>query len=289
MADNSRAINRVFTRGVLADLMERGSSEVYDIVVKRYINDPENKTHGQIISEIYARLGKEHRNEYYYMNTLLNKLLVGIHSVNTTTALSQVRIGQHIADFVMINGEGCVYEIKSDLDNYDRLNDQLSDYYRAFSKVSVLADVHDRERIVHMLESYGDMGNAVGIYALSERDTIFSKANMREPKQFDDYLDHCNIFKLLRKCEYESIVLKAFGKLPQVAPVFYYRACLGQFEQIPIKKAQSMAFKELKKRNKISKIVFERIQPELKSTMYFASLSRKLPQLEKLLQSNYRG
>ena len=289
MADNSRAINRVFTRGVITDLMERGSSEVYDTVVKRYINDPENKTHGQIISEIYTRLGKEHRNEYYYMNTLLNKLLIGIHSVNSTTALSQVRIGQHIADFVMINGEGCVYEIKSDLDNYNRLNDQLSDYYRAFSKVSVLADEHDRERIVHMLEDFGDMGNAVGIYALSGRDTIFSKANMREPRHFDDYLDHCSIFKLLRKCEYESIVLKAFGKLPQVAPVFHYRVCLEQFEQIPIKKAQSMAFKELKKRNKISKTVFERIQPELKSTIYFAGLSRKLPQLEILLQSNYRG
>lgn len=60
-----------------------------------------------------------------HMNTLLNKLLVGKHSVNTTTALAQVRIDQHIADFVMINGEGKLYEIKSELDNFDRLYDQL--------------------------------------------------------------------------------------------------------------------------------------------------------------------
>jgi len=51
--------------------------------------------------------------------------------------------------------------------------------------------------------------------------------------------------------------------------------------------AQSMALDELKKRNQISKAVFERIQPELKSTVYLAGLSRKLPQLEALLQSNY--
>ena len=289
MANNSRAINRVFTRGVISDLIERGSSAVFDVVVQRYINDPESKTHGQIISEIYSRLGKEHRNEYYYMNTLLNKLLVGIHSVNSTTALSQVRIGSHIADFIMINGEGRVYEIKSDLDNYDRLGDQLRDFYRAFSKVSVLADIHERNSITHFLNNFGDMGEAVGIYVLSERNTIFGKANIREPRQYDCFLDHFCIFKLLRKHEYESVVIQAFGELPQVAPVFHFRACFEQFEQIPIKKAQEMSFNELKKRNKISKTIFERIQPELKSTVYFAGLSRKLPQLEELLQSNYRG
>jgi hypothetical protein len=289
VADNSRAINRVFTRGVIIELIENGSNEIFDIVVERYINDPESKTHGQIISEIYAHLGKEHRNEYYYMNTLLNKLLVGIHSVNSTTALSQVRINAHIADFVMINGEGRVYEIKSDLDNYDRLCDQLSDFYRAFSKVSVLVDVHERGNVEHLLVGLGDIGEAVGIYVLSERDTIFGKTNVREPKQFDDYLDHCSIFKLMRKREYEAVILRAFGQLPQVAPAFHFRSCLERFEQIPVKEAQSMALEELKKRNKIAKTVFEQIQPELKSTMYFAGLSRKLPQLEEFLQTNYRG
>jgi hypothetical protein len=289
VADNSRAINRVFTRGVITDLIESGSNEVFDVVVQRYINDPKHKTHGQIISEIYAHLSREHRNEYYYVNTLLNKLLVGIHSVNSTTALSQVRIGSHIADFVMINGEGRVYEIKSDLDNYERLQEQLNDFYKAFSKVSVLADVHERGSVERLLTNFGDMGKAVGIYVLSERNTIFGKTNVREPKQFDDYLDHSCIFKLLRKCEYESVILHVYGELPQVAPVFYFRACLERFRQISIKKAQKLALDELKKRNKISKTVFEKIQPELKSTMYFAGLSRKLPQLQKLLLSNYSG
>ena len=112
MADNSRAINRVFTRKVICDLIENGRNDVFDYVVKRYIDDPSNKNHGQLISEIYAHLDKQQRNEYFYMNTLLNKLLCGIHNVNTTSAFSQVRIGHSIADFVMINGEGRVYEIR---------------------------------------------------------------------------------------------------------------------------------------------------------------------------------
>jgi hypothetical protein len=288
MPDNSRAINRVFTSGVITDLLERGSSEVFDIVVRRYIDDPESKTHGQIISEIYTRLDTEYRNEYYYMNTLLNKLLVGIHSVNTATALSQVRIGRHIADLVMINGEGIVYEIKSGLDNFNRLHDQLSDYYRAFSKVSVLTDINERERIECILDSFRNIGKSVGIYVLSERDTIFSKTSGRMPKEFDSYLEHSCIFKLLRKHEYENIIQNAFGELPQVAPAFYFRACLERFQQIPIKIAQTLTFCELKKRNKITKTIFERIQPELKSTVYFSRLAQKLSKLEQLLQTNYK-
>ena len=290
MSDNSRAINRVFTRGVITDLIQKGSNDVYDYVVQRYVNDPESKTHGQIINEIYAYLGKEKRNEYYYMNTLLNKLLVGIHSVNTTTVLSKVRIGQAVADFIMINGEGKIYalEVKSELDNFDRLHDQVSNYYKAFSKVSVLSSKHEFTKVERILSCFGDMGEAVGIYVMSDQDTIFNKAYIKEPQQFDDYLDHTCIFKLLRKREYENVLSRYYGIIPNVAPVFHFRACLEQFTKIPIKDAQDMAFDELKRRNKISKTVFEKIQPELKSTIYFAGLSRKMPQIEELLQTNYR-
>jgi hypothetical protein len=289
MIDNSRAINRIFTRSVISDLLRTGSNDIFDYVVRRYIDEPDSKTHGEIISEIYTRLGKEHRNEYYYRNTLLNKLLIGIHSVNTTTALSQVHIGKSIADFVMINGEGRVYEIKSDLDNFNRLEDQLRDYYRAFSKVSVLASERDLEKIRDVLESFGDMGNSIGIYVLTARDTIFSQTLSKEPVQFNDFLDYACIFKLLRKYEYENVLTKYFGKIPQADQVFHFRVCFDKFCEIPILMAQDLAFNELKKRNKISKAKFDSVQNELKSVVYFSGLARYLPSLEKLLQTNYRG
>jgi len=289
MTDNSRAINRVFTRGVICDLLQTGRNDVFDYVVKRYIDDPENKNHGQLISEIYAHLGKQQRNEYYYMNTLLNKLLNGIHNVNTTTAFSQVRIGHSIADFVMINGEGRVYEIKSELDNFDRLNDQLYDYYRAFSKVSVLASIHELEKVKKILSTFGDMGDAVGIYVLSDQNTIFNKDRSREPQEYNDLLDHASIFKLLRKREYENVILHYFGKLPQSDPVFHFKTCLEQFLKIPILDAQESVFQELKKRNKITVEEFDKIQPELKSVIYFSRPVCKMPKLEQLLQKKYGG
>jgi len=288
VADNSRAINRVFTKNVLTELLEDGKNEVFDYVVKRYVNDPESKTHGELFSEIYAYLGKQKRNEYYYMNTLLNRILIGYHSVNTTCALSQVRIGQHIADFVMINGEGKVYEIKSNLDTFDRLSDQLSDYFRAFSKVSVLTTPHEYERLFTLLERLGDMGDAVGIFIMNEKGIYFSSTDRREPKLFIDILEHSCIFKLLRKSEYENVVKSHFGELPKTIPVRHFRECLEWFSQIPILTAQDLAYKELKKRNIITKTEYDSIQTELKSVVYFSGFVSKLTNIEQLLQTTYR-
>jgi hypothetical protein len=289
MTDSSRAINRVFTFGVVRGLLQTGSNEIFKAVVQRYINDPESKTHGEIISEIYTYLGEEQRNEYYYMNTLLNKLLAGIHNVNTTTALSKVRVGQAIADFIMINGEGKIYEIKSELDNFARLHDQLLNYYKAFSKVSVLSSEQDVDKLEQILVKLGRMGDAVGIYGLSNNDTIFNKRYTREPKPFEDCLDHTCIFKLLRKSEYENILRRHFGMIPEVAPVFHFRACLEYFKQLDILVAQKFAFTEMKKRNRIQTVEFNKIQPELKSVIYFSGLAQKLPSLEHLLQTRYAG
>ncbi len=46
---------------------------------------------------------------------------------------------------------------------------------------------------------FGDMGDAVGIYVLSDRGTIFNKERSREPRTYNEFLDHSSIFKLLRK------------------------------------------------------------------------------------------
>ena len=283
------SINHIFTKKVLNELLDTGTSDVYDYVIQRFTTDAESKTNGELISEIYVRLADEYRNEYYYINTLLNKLLIGIHSVNTTTALSQVRIADHIADFVMINGEGCVYEIKSDLDNLDRLTEQIKDYYKAFSKVSVLAAENEFEHVKHMLSRLGETGDYVGLYVLSNNDTIFNHSISREPQLWNENLNHKCLFNLLRKREYESVLLSYFGIVPTVAPVFYYKACLEQFSEIPILIAQQLVFKELKNRNRISMSTFKSIPKELRSVFYFSDLQKKLPQLAVFLQRPYQG
>ena len=115
--------------------------------------------------------------------------------------------------------------------------------------------IHEREGLKRALARLGNMGDAVGIYVLSERDTVLDIEHRIEPKQFDERLDYSCIFKLLRKNEYESILMAYFGEIPLVTPVYHFRACLERFRQIPILTAQDLAFKELKKRKKMSTII----------------------------------
>lgn len=285
--NNNTILNRFFTKSVVSDLIRSGSNSLYKKVVQRFIEEPENKSNGQIISEIYSLIGKENRNEYFYINTLINKLLVKKHNVNTTTALSQIWIGKSKADFVMINGIGNVYEIKSELDNFERLPSQLQDYYKAFSFVTVVVASRMFEKISLTLNKFGEIGEHVGIYVLTDRDTR-SKVFSKEPIRYNSLLDHACIFKLLHKREYESIICSFFGSLPATKPVLCYQACLNLFRKIPIIEAQALTFKQLKKRNRIVKTDFERVPDELKSVVYFSNLSNDISVLERMLETNYK-
>ncbi|WP_416242036.1 hypothetical protein [Bifidobacterium pseudocatenulatum] len=62
----------------------------------------------------------------------MQKLLLRDKSFNFTKAFWQLHVAESIADLVMINGHGAVYEIKSDLDSFERLNRQINDYFKVF-------------------------------------------------------------------------------------------------------------------------------------------------------------
>ena len=264
MAENNLVLNRLFTQNTFSDLIHNYDTAVYKAVIRRYINEPENKSNGELLSEIYRYMSQEYRNEYFYQNTLLNKLLLGIHSVNTTTALTQIPICKSKADFILINGKAVVYEIKTALDTFERLETQISDYYKAFDHVCV---VTSEQQFAHACEKLRNTN--VGIYVLTEQETI-SRSLRKEPVVDTSQLDHTSIFKILHKSEFERILLEYFGELPQVSQVFYYGECMKKFCEIPIEVAYALFLKELKKRNKIQISKFDQIPYELKSLVYFS-------------------
>ena len=114
MLNNNLILNRLFAQSLFYRLPQNPADNTYATIVQRYVSDSADKNNGQLISEIYSYMSRNYRNEYFYQNTLLNKLLLGRHSVNTTTALTQVPVGKSRADFIMINGKAVVYEIKTD-------------------------------------------------------------------------------------------------------------------------------------------------------------------------------
>ena len=130
MSKNNFLLNRLFTRNILKRLLQLKKEKVYERIILEYNYDNFSKTNLEFFENIYKYMSENYRNEYFYQNTLFNKLLLGRHSLNTTTALTQIPIGSAKADFIMINGKAIIYEIKTELDSFERLENQIKNYYK---------------------------------------------------------------------------------------------------------------------------------------------------------------
>ena len=194
MKENNVILNKVFTQYVLKDLIEKCKNKIYDTTINKFLDIGEEKNQ-ILIKKLYEYMGKNYRNEYFYQNTLLNKLLLGKHSLNTTTALTQIPIAKSKADFILINGKAVVYEIKTELDTFERLKTQLKDYYKAFDHVCVVTCENNYKKLEKLLEN-----TPVGIYTLTNRNTLKFK---KEPIKNIEKLEHKSIFKILHKKEYD--------------------------------------------------------------------------------------
>lgn len=280
--NNNLVLNRLFTKQVINNLLISKHNDIYQTITSQYLIDYKDLYNKDILSKIYEYLSKNYRNEYYYQNTLINKLLLGKHSVNTTTALTQLPIEQAKADFILINGKAVVYEIKTELDSFSRLENQLINYYKAFDHVCVVTSPDKYNTLTKKLKNKN-----VGIYILSKQNSLQEK---RKPQSFKHYITHNSIFKILRKKEFENILLDYYRKLPITKPVFYYDACYEEFVRIPLDIAYTKFLKELKKRSShLNKEEFKKVPYELKSMIYFSKQSDdQYYQLSSFLNTKYQ-
>ena len=265
-------INKIFTVPYFDRMIsENRVPESFSKCVKRYIK-AEDATIGEAISEIYHFMDCEYRNEYFYKNTILNQLLIKKHDLYNTAALTELPIGDSKADIIMINGRGVVYEIKTDLDNLLRLDNQIKDYYKVFSYVYVVVG---NKQLSHVKDFLKDQ--KVGIYELTASGKLICRKKALCNKE---NLSYEAMFQVLRKAEFESILLKHFHKLPEVNSFQYYRECQKWLERVNIITLQKDVMKCLKARTLIlvENKLEEKVPYELRFYAYFS----------KRINSNYQ-
>lgn len=266
-------INKIFTVPYFDRMIsENCVPESFSKCVKKYIKT-EEATIGEAINEIYHFMDCEYRNEYFYKNTILNQLLIKKHDLYNTAALTELPIGDSKADFIIINGRGVAYEIKTDLDNLLRLDNQIKDYYKVFSYVYVVVG---NKQLSHVKEFLKDQ--KVGIYELTADGKLICRKKAFCNKEF---LTYEAMFQVLRKAEFESILLKHFHKLPEVNSFQYYRECQKWLERVNIITLQKDVMKCLKERTLmlVENKLEEKVPYELRFYAYFS----------KKINSNYQG
>lgn len=263
--NNNLILSRLFTHNTLCELikLEDRIPLINSIVIRYGIKYDDKTTNQCIISEIYNYIDKNYRNEYFYKNTLLNKLIINAHRLKTTTALTEVPIAKSKADFIMINGKAVVYEIKTELDTLERLDNQIRDYYKAFDHVCVVIS----EAQLNSLQNHLGEDSPVGIYVITPKGAI---KRIREPREYSQYLNKEVMFKILNKPEYENIIKALKIDLPAVTPVNYYSACKRIICELPTDVFYKLLLSELKKRNRLECIDFSRIPYALRFLAYFS-------------------
>lgn len=254
-------LKRFFSKAMLHDLLSEKQNDIFDCVIEKYVPAPQGKTYSELISEVYSYIGKEYRTEYFYKNILLNKLMLKKHDYKKTIALAELPIANSKADFVMINGRGIVYEIKTELDNLDRINSQISDYQKAFSEIFIVTYQENLEKVIALVPE------KVGIMQLTKRKAL---KVIREPIIDTSNFDYYTIFKLLRKGEFENIIKSNGFLLPEVVQFEYYKECFNLIQNIEIETLQEQMLRELKKRTKAEIVELSLNVPvELRGLTYF--------------------
>ncbi len=238
--ESLRSLSQIFTPSNFKKIVRRKEYLFTNNRINKHISfqTPINKQ--SLIEFVYQELHNNYKSEYLYKNALINKLLLGKYSLNTTTIINEFKIGNSIADFVLLNGEARVFEIKTELDSLDKLLKQVTDYCQFANKVYV---VSNSKFINKLISEYADSN--IGIIEYTQQNTL---KEVVEAKDNASFFDHLTIFKTLRKQEYLEIVNHYFGYLPNVPNTQIFKECVALVKHIEIKEFQKLAFQKLKER-----------------------------------------
>ena len=237
-------LNKIFTVPYLDSIQH--SKHFQSVLSDKNISSP--ATYKSVITDLYQELKLNHRNEYFYKNELLNSLLIQNGKISSYSALTELPVADSKTDMIFVNENdvGTVYEIKTELDTLNRLESQIHDYYKAFPYVYVVTSSNH----LHQLEQALEETN-VGIIELTNDNKFVYR---KEAAYNASSLSHDVLFRILRKKEFESIVLKYFGKLPDVSDFVYYGTCLELLKNLDIVLFQKEAMSCLRKRNLVRNV-----------------------------------
>lgn len=123
----------------------------------------------------------------------------------------EMSIGDSRIDICRINGKLCAYEIKTEYDNYDRLETQMKDYFNAFEKVYIIVPIKKANDV----QKYIPSQCGIITYRLDKSNNmIFSYKRSAKNNQCDisfclSSLSGCDLEKIVRLLKLKPFKSKA--------------------------------------------------------------------------------
>jgi hypothetical protein len=262
-----RVLSQFFTPASFRRILRDGEFSSIKKNLKKHLEVYDSANVLNFLEFLYGKLEENYRNEYIYKNALLNQKLLAEHSLETTTVLNEFRIGNSISDFVLLNGEIKTFEIKTDLDGFEKLDKQIEDYQKFSNKVYVVVSKKHETKI---FEKY--QNSPIGIIVFSNDNKL---ETVKSANNFVKRFDHGIIFKTLRKQEYLEIVQDYFGKIPLIPNTQIFKESLKLISKIDVCEFQEQVRTKLKLRSLRCPTLLEspKTPKELKHICYTLNLS----------------
>ncbi len=217
----NRAIAKIFNSNVLNSIARGDFSYLKSLHEQKKI-DINGLSLSDFYEKTYEHLAKNYKNEYLYKNLIIKKILLGRHSLNTATMLSEFRVGLKKADCVILNGKSTCYEIKTDYDSLIRLEEQLDSYLQLFDEAYVVCSATHLQSVLNIAPP------CVGILVLNElnRFTQIRKASKRTQP-----LNRGLLIQSLRQEEYKQLAETLINDEINLPNTLLYKECLTIFEK----------------------------------------------------------
>lgn len=237
---------RLFTVSHLQHLAWYRVSELLPFarhLIAREKSLPPHATVAELLDAAFEIMRRRYPVEYVYKACLLERLLFGKHSPRTTSCYFELPVGTARADMVLVNGEACVFEVKSRFDGTARLEAQLREYYRCFTNVTVVTEDSEAATYLDWLPAH------VGVATLTPR---FSISIKRPPSCNSHGLEHFGLFRMLHQSERHCIAEHDLGlSVSEIDPTVRYRRIFKSFASLlSVREAHSRVVAALRARQR---------------------------------------
>lgn len=267
------AISRLFSSSVIREMARRGKSPLFARLATESclltLHSPQDHVFAVFDSAFSLLKQRGNRDEYVYKAALVEKVLLGKHSLHTASMLTEFRAGECKADLAILNGTSTVYEIKSERDSLSRLERQVAAYSSIFARVYVIAAENHATSVIN------SVGKHVGVLCLSKRYQI---STLREATDQSQHTSPAAIFDSLRTSE-ALTVLESYGiALPSVPNTELRSAAQNLFVRLSPRKAHSGMVRVLKQTRNL--LPLSTLVAQLPSSLQTAALTVHLRKLD---------
>jgi adenylate kinase family enzyme len=148
------------------------------------------------IHEIYNKIILDYYpNEICIKSSFIKQILV---RGKKHVTIFELPVGSSRTDLCKINGESITYEIKTDLDNFSRLQKQIKDYYKIFDKVFIICSEENVSKILALTPE------KCGLYSYKQNRQKNYKFKLIREASINNEINSINQLNLLRKNELNS-------------------------------------------------------------------------------------